>query len=159
MKRIQTLGLLPGSLFIIFQLIIMICVSDILDMLNLLKNPVILYLPVRKINQINHVNQFRCFYRLLINISICAIGFTNSFVVESIYKVPYAWLFGGLVTLIMLNCCFCCKKIKPTFFRVKSSNDSIKIYECVHRNTGLIYGTFIWSITFFLGLVYMIYAD
>jgi hypothetical protein len=127
MKRIQTLGLLPGSLFIIFQLILMIRVSGILDMLNLLKNPTILYLPVRKINQINHANQYRCFYRLLINISICVIGLTNSFVLESIYKVLYAWLFGGLVTLIMLNCCFCCKKIKPTFFRVKSTVWELKL--------------------------------
>jgi hypothetical protein len=74
----------------------------------------------------------------------------------TIYEALYAWLFGGLITLIMLNCCFCCKKIKPTFFPVKSSDDPIKIYESVDGNTPLIYGTFIWSMPFFLGLVYML---
>jgi len=125
----------------------------VLDLLNLLKNPTIVYLTAGKVDQINHVNQYKCFYRLSINISICAMGLTNSFVAEYISKFPYGWLFGGLSTLIMLNSCFCFKKMKLSIFR--TSDDSIKIYDSVYCNTGFIHGTFIWAIIFFLGLAYI----
>jgi hypothetical protein len=153
MKHLYTFGPVPGYLLVIFQIILMLCMSDILEMLNLLKNRTITFVPASTFNKIYHVDEHKCFYRLLINITIIPMGLTNSLVLESLWKFPFGWLSGGVVTAIMFNCCLCLRKIKPNVFSIE--NDVIKLHECIYDHRRLIFSALAWSLLVFFVLIYI----
>ena len=113
----------------------------------------ITFVPASVFNKIYHIDEYKCLYRLFINITIIPMGLTNSVVLESLWEFPFGWLSGGVVTAIMLNCCLCLRKIKPNVFYIE--NDTIKLYEFLYDHRYLIFSALAWSLWVFFVLIFM----
>jgi hypothetical protein len=103
----------------LFQLIVMLCISDILEMLKFLTNSTRMYFPAEKLRIINHIDKYNDLYQTLTTISIMLMRLTNSILLESSTWFPIGWLFSGVITIILLHCCSCLKRIVPHVFDIK----------------------------------------
>jgi hypothetical protein len=137
----------------LFQLLLMICVSDLLEMLKLVTNSTRMYIPAPKLSIINHIDKYNSIYQTVATISIVLMGLTNSIVLESSTQFPIGWLCGAPITIILLHCCSCLKRFIPHVFDI--GTDSLRIYEFLHEQRFVIFGVIAWSIFTFVVLVYL----
>lgn len=136
MKYINAkLPLIVRLMLMAYQLILMVCLLDMLEMLKTVPNTTRMHFPTAKLPIVHHIDQYNCFYQTLIMMWIVLLGLTNSIILEASTWFPLGCLIGDL-----LHCCWCLTEFPPHVF--DGVSNSVKTYGVLHDNRPLIYGAF-----------------